>query len=215
MNTAPANPSARTRLRAPHGLVVIVMAVLAATSVLAACGSDSSPSSGATPTTAATSAGPVVSDPWARASASGQTNGAAYMVIEGGVEADRLISVSSPTGVATTIELHETVAAEAGSDTTSGGEEMGGGMDMGGDEGMDDGTEMDGAEGMDMSGMMSMRQVASIEVPAGGEVVLEPGGYHVMLIGLSAPLVVGESFPLALEFEKAGTITVTAEVRAA
>jgi copper(I)-binding protein len=189
------------------------VAVFAASLALAACGSDSS-SSSTTPTTAASSAGPVVSDPWARASASGQTNGAAYMVIQGGAEDDALISASSPSGVAATIELHETVSSGGSGmteDTTDG---MSGGMDgmSGGMDGMSEDT-TDGMSG-GMDGMMSMREVASIPVPAGEQVVLEPGGYHIMLIDLTAPLVEGETIQLALQFEKAGMVMVTAEVRA-
>ena len=56
--------------------------------------------------------------------------------------------------------------------------------------------------------IMRMRPVAAIEVPAGKKVMLEPGGYHVMLLGLKKPLKEGERFPLTLQFEKAGKITV-------
>ena len=52
-----------------------------------------------------------------------------------------------------------------------------------------------------------------IEVPAGGQVELKPGGYHVMLIGLMRDLSDGEKFPLTLQFEKGGEVTVEAEVR--
>jgi copper(I)-binding protein len=62
--------------------------------------------------------------------------------------------------------------------------------------------------------VMTMRPVESIEIPAGGEVRLEPGGLHVMLIGLTQPLEAGSSIPLTLVFENAGEITVDAEVRA-
>ena len=65
--------------------------------------------------------------------------------------------------------------------------------------------EMDG-------GMMKMRRVPSVEVPAQSEVTFEPGGLHVMLPGLKKPLVAGERFPLVLEFEKAGTIEVSVEI---
>lgn len=58
------------------------------------------------------------------------------------------------------------------------------------------------------NGVMRMRQVEAIEVPAGGTAMLKPGGDHVMLMGLKAPLQEGESFPLTLVFEKAGEITV-------
>lgn len=58
------------------------------------------------------------------------------------------------------------------------------------------------------NGVMKMRQVEAVEVPAGGEAALQPGGDHVMLMGLKAPLKEGESFPLTLVFEKAGEVTV-------
>jgi copper(I)-binding protein len=57
-------------------------------------------------------------------------------------------------------------------------------------------------------GVMKMRPVEAIEVPAHGEAVLEPGGFHIMLMGLKAPLKEGESFSLTLAFEKAGEIEV-------
>lgn len=60
---------------------------------------------------------------------------------------------------------------------------------------------------------MMMRPVERIEVPAGGEVVLEPGGYHVMFIDLKEPLVAGATVEVTLRFEKAGAVTVEAEVR--
>lgn len=66
----------------------------------------------------------------------------------------------------------------------------------------------------DASGMMVMQPVASIEIPAGGAVKLEPGGYHIMLINLSGEFVAGSTIELTLQFEKAGPVTVTAEVRA-
>ena len=61
-------------------------------------------------------------------------------------------------------------------------------------------------------GMMKMRRVHSVEIPAQGEVAFEPGGLHVMLLGLKKPLVAGERFPLVLEFEKAGAVEVSVEI---
>lgn len=52
--------------------------------------------------------------------------------------------------------------------------------------------------------IMRMLRVQSVDVPAGGKTVFEPGGRHIMLIGLHKPLKKGESFPLTLKFEKAG-----------
>jgi copper(I)-binding protein len=64
-------------------------------------------------------------------------------------------------------------------------------------------------------GVMKMRPVVGgIEVPAGGQVELKPGGYHVMLIGLTKDLQEGDRFPVVLQFQKSGKLTVEAEVRA-
>ena len=63
-------------------------------------------------------------------------------------------------------------------------------------------------------GVMQMRPVAAVDVPAGGTVELKPGGLHVMLLGLKAPLKTGESFPLTLNFAKAGATTVEVKVLA-
>jgi copper(I)-binding protein len=67
---------------------------------------------------------------------------------------------------------------------------------------------------MSMQGMvMKMRPISGVDIPAGQPVSLKPGGEHIMLMGLSEPLLEGHSFPLTLNFEKAGprTVTVTVE----
>jgi copper(I)-binding protein len=61
--------------------------------------------------------------------------------------------------------------------------------------------------------VMHMQPQPSIAVPAGGDLAFEPGGLHVMLIGLQSDLVAGESFELELNFEKAGRIVLQVEVR--
>lgn len=59
------------------------------------------------------------------------------------------------------------------------------------------------------NGMMTMQEVeGGLEVPAGGEVRLQPGGFHMMFFGLHDAPKAGDSVPVTLEFEKAGTITV-------
>jgi periplasmic copper chaperone A len=66
---------------------------------------------------------------------------------------------------------------------------------------------------MSMSGMvMKMRPVAGIDIPANHPVTLAPGGLHIMLEGLTKPLRAGQSFPLTLTFDKAGTRTVNVAV---
>jgi copper(I)-binding protein len=65
------------------------------------------------------------------------------------------------------------------------------------------------------NGVMQMREITDgLPVPADGSVVLKPGSYHVMLIGLKKPLTAGETFPLKLTFAKAGSISVTVPVQA-
>jgi copper(I)-binding protein len=61
-------------------------------------------------------------------------------------------------------------------------------------------------------GVMKMRQVDAIDLPAGQAVTLKPGGYHIMLTGLAQPLREGQTFPLTLTFEKAGPREVTVKV---
>jgi copper(I)-binding protein len=66
-------------------------------------------------------------------------------------------------------------------------------------------------------GVMSMRAIPRLELPAGKPVQLGPGGYHVMLINLKQPLKKGDSVPLTLQVEgkdkKVETIQIKAEVR--
>ena len=67
------------------------------------------------------------------------------------------------------------------------------------------------------NGMMKMREVKSIELPAGKHVNLGESGYHLMLNGLKAPLKAGDSVPLTLSIKagKQGVVKVEtkAEVR--
>jgi hypothetical protein len=156
--------------------------------IVAACGADSGPL--------------AVDDAWSRATA-GDT-GVVYFSIRGGGEADALVGVTVPEAVAVGAALHQTVAAVA---TTMAGHEMGGttmaGHEMGG-------TTMPGHE---MGGGMTMQLVSSVPVEAGDVVTFEPGGYHVMLLGLVEPLVAGDRFEVTLRFEKAGDVVVRVEVR--
>jgi periplasmic copper chaperone A len=56
------------------------------------------------------------------------------------------------------------------------------------------------------NGVMKMRRVEKLPVSSGKPLILAPGGYHVMLMGLKQPLREGDSFPVTLAFEKAGTV---------
>ncbi|WP_372618465.1 copper chaperone PCu(A)C [Falsiroseomonas sp.] len=63
--------------------------------------------------------------------------------------------------------------------------------------------------------VMRMRPVPAIELPAGQEVRLAPGGLHLMLIGLGAALERGGRVPVTLVFERAGEVTVELHVESA
>jgi copper(I)-binding protein len=66
---------------------------------------------------------------------------------------------------------------------------------------------MDGA-------MMTMAPVkGGLAIPAGGSVTLEPGGLHVMFVGIDAGFIEGEIVPLTLTFAKAGAVPATLTVR--
>lgn len=54
------------------------------------------------------------------------------------------------------------------------------------------------------SGVIKMREIKAAEVIPGKPTTLQPGGLHIMLIGLNRRLSVGETFPLTLYFQKAG-----------
>jgi copper(I)-binding protein len=54
------------------------------------------------------------------------------------------------------------------------------------------------------SGAMAMKYVKDIDIPANTPVRLNPSGLHIWLADLKQPLGAGQSFPLTLEFEKAG-----------
>ena len=67
-------------------------------------------------------------------------------------------------------------------------------------------------------GVMKMRAIETLALPAGKPVDLSPGGYHVMLMDLTGPLREGDTVPLTLTVEdKAGkkeTLEVKAQVKA-
>jgi hypothetical protein len=67
----------------------------------------------------------------------------------------------------------------------------------------------------DEQGVMRMRQVESITIPAKGRVDLQPGGLHVMLIDLQEPLEEGAQVPLRLDLENGDKLHLRAEVRRA
>ena len=68
-----------------------------------------------------------------------------------------------------------------------------------------------------VGGVMKMRRLKGLDLPAGQSVRLEPGGNHIMLLDIKKPLDAGERVPLTLVVEQKGkrkSISVQAEVRA-
>ena len=61
-------------------------------------------------------------------------------------------------------------------------------------------------------GVMRMRPIQNLDLPAGAEVVLRPGADHLMLVGVERTLRVGDSLTLTFTFEKAGEKVVDAPV---
>jgi copper(I)-binding protein len=208
--------------------VVAVVAALA----LAGCGSDqvaqSDTGAGETvQTTAAPADGVRIEHAWARTSAAGQTTGAIYFDLTSSID-DRLVGATVPASVAADAQIHEVVPADMGSDDTMddmgddmGDDDMG---DMGSDDTMDDAGHMGtdagtgdmgdmGDDDMGDMGAMVMQQVqGGLALAAGVTVSFEPGSYHVMMLDLVAPLVVGDQIELTLDFENAGSQTITVPV---
>ncbi|MDQ5895150.1 MAG: periplasmic copper chaperone [Actinomycetota bacterium] len=179
-------------------LILIAALVLSLGAFVAACGSsdDSGDDSGA--------ASIEVNDAWARTTTPTQTSGAVYMTL-GSEEGDTLLKAEVPTSIAGVTELHE---------TTEDGHATGEEMESGSDSSMESGSDSMGDDSghMDGSGtaMMGMKQVDQIDIPAGETVMLEPGGYHIMLLELKNPIEADQTIPVTLTFEKAGTIEVEA-----
>ena len=64
-------------------------------------------------------------------------------------------------------------------------------------------------------GVMRMRQLTGgLGVPAGARVELKPRSLHLMFMQLKAPLVAGQTVPVTLQFEKAGSVAVQFRVEA-
>ena len=167
------------------------LCTVAFVSIAASCGDDDTTTTA--PADSMTAVGEIsFADQWARTSPAMASAGAAYVTIISRTD-DKLIAATVPPSVAASAELHQTMGADAATDTT---------MVMGSD------TTMMGG------GAMTMRPVEFIELPAGVSVELKPGGFHIMMIGLVEPLEVGTTIQVTLVFETAGEITIEVPVLA-
>ena len=61
-------------------------------------------------------------------------------------------------------------------------------------------------DSQNVGGVMRMRAAGAVPVAAGGGIAMKPGGLHIMLMGLKAPLKPGTKLPVTLRFEKAGLV---------
>jgi copper(I)-binding protein len=130
-----------------------------------------------------------VTKAWVRATSTEQT--AAYATLRS-AKGDRLMKVTIDTSIAGQAQLHQTMVV----DTTM----------------MGAATTMAGAATMAGAGEMTMQPLNALVLPAGKDVVMKAGSYHIMLMQLTRPLVKGTTVDLTFSFEKAGNITVKAEV---
>ena len=67
-------------------------------------------------------------------------------------------------------------------------------------------------ESKEDGGVASMKEMSGLEIPAGGSLEMKPGGLHIMLMELNAPLKKGDTLKLTLTFEHAGQVAVGAKI---
>lgn len=97
--------------------------------------------------------------------------------------ADALIGASVDSSIADRVEVHEVVPVEGSEDAEEG-----------------------------MAAMM-MQPVSEIALPEGETVNLKPGGYHIMLLDIAAPLEIGQKFDVTIKLKNGGEKVVEVEVR--
>lgn len=155
----------RTKTTARLG-VLLAAAALA----LSGCASTAAPAA----TTAATDGESVtITDAWVKSAESGMS--AAFGTLENTSDHDiTLVSAASP--ASTMLQLHETVANDAGE-------------------------------------MVMQEKQGGFVIPAGGSFELEPGGNHIMLMDLTAPLAAGDETTFTLTFSDDSTYEFTAPVK--
>ncbi len=113
-----------------------------------------------------------VVEPYARATAPGQMNSAAFMQLKNTGTATRVIGASSTAAEAVELHTHQ-----------------------------------------NDQGVMRMRQIEAIDLPANETITLAPGGLHIMLIGLPQALAAGSTVDLKLEFEDGDSRTLEVPVQ--
>lgn len=139
---------------------------------------------------------------WARPTAAGG-NAAVYFLLHNATSHDdALLGASSEVAIA--VELHHSHLIEAGA----------GEADHSGDEHTGETHPMSELEAQDLASVGSMQPVERIDIAAGHEIQLQPGGYHIMLIGLTKELQVGDHFVVTLHFEHSEDLEIEVHVLA-
>jgi hypothetical protein len=122
------------------------------------------------------------------------------------------------------VKAGDLVISQAWTRATPGGAKIGGGFltieNRGSTPDKLIGASADGAGKIEVhemtttNGVMKMRPVeGGLTIDPGKTVKLAPGGYHLMMMDLKAPLKQGDKLPVTLQFEKAGKVAVTFDVQ--
>jgi copper(I)-binding protein len=138
-----------------------------------------------------------VADAWARQSPMATDRGAIYLKLTSS-SGDALVAAAVPAEVAGKVEIHETVAVDTAQ-----------GTDAGAAGSMPSGSTMGGAGA---PAAMTMRPIGELALPPGETVELKPGGYHIMLLDLTGPLVAGQRIDLTLAFASGETLDLSVPV---
>lgn len=127
----------------------------------------------------------TIERPWARATPAGATNAAVYLTITSPQD-DAITGVDVPAAAAGGAAMHSSMTDDDGGS-------------MGNMAGMDHDAE---------EGATTMAPLRTVDLPAGEAVVFEPGGRHIMLTELAAPLEEGDELTLTVHLRRGGDRTV-------
>lgn len=125
-------------------------------------------------------------DAWARPTLNGGTAAVYFLLHNATSHDDALLSASAD--LAAAIEIHHSHLM---------GEMQAEGHEHSGVEQTANPTR----EAQDLAEVGSMQPVGGVDIAAGHEILFQPGGYHIMLIGLTRELKAGDTFKLTLHFE--------------
>lgn len=179
-------------------ILTTVTAVLAAGTLVAACGS----SGGSVGAKSDNSGSITAGDAWTRAITSPSGDAAVYLKVTNGTGSSvQITGASVPNTVAAGASMHETTTASDTSSTTMGDSSTTMGSDTSSTT-MGSGT-----------GVMTMKEISSVTVPAHTTLRFVPGGKHIMLTGMKKTLSAGDTFTLTLNMSSGKDLRTTVTVR--